>query len=56
MSKKSLVILLFISLSFNLAVLGSLFWLRLARPHRPDTRELRIRYPRLPETHRALRT
>ncbi|MDD4100657.1 MAG: hypothetical protein PHT47_06145 [Candidatus Cloacimonetes bacterium] len=49
MSKKSLVILLFISLSFNLAVLGSLFWLRLARPHRPDTRELRIRYPRLPE-------
>ncbi len=49
MSKKSLVILLFISLSFNLAVLGSLILLRLHRPPRPDTRELRIRYPRLPE-------
>lgn len=46
MSKRSLTILLIISLAFNLAVLGSILWLHLSRIHHP-IHELH-RFPRIP--------
>lgn len=49
MSKRSLSIILIISLAFNLAVLGSLLWLNLSRPERPPAYKSRTHYPRLPE-------
>jgi len=49
MSKNLLTILLFISLAFNLAVLGSVFWLHSQRPkHHPRFHERNDR-PQLPE-------
>ena len=49
MSKRSILILLFISLAFNLAVLGGLFWLRVHRPPHPFHRADRKEGPKFPD-------
>lgn len=49
MSKRLLTILLFISLAFNLAVLGSVFWLHTRIPKPPHPRHENFQRPRLPE-------
>lgn len=49
MSKKSILILLFISIAFNLAVLGSMLWFHLNRPHHPPLRGAEISHLDLPE-------
>jgi hypothetical protein len=49
MTKRSLLILLGISFAFNLAVLGSLFWLRVTRPPFAPPRDFHVMRPPLPE-------
>jgi len=49
MTKRSLLILLGISFAFNLAVLGSLFWLRITRPPLAPPKEFHMKRPPLPE-------
>lgn len=48
-TKRLLFMLLMVSLAFNLAVVGSLIWMKTLRPPRPRERTFQRDYPRLPE-------